>query len=246
MDELQGRSGYGGLWRLVALGTLGAALLVALAGPLTRFGVADWQAALGLMRYAAIAAGIGALLCLIGTVVLRLKGRRIGLLALGLVAGAAAFAVPVTMLRMARSVPPIHDISTDTQDPPVFVAILPDRAGAANPPGYAGAEVAAQQRQAYPDVAPIMLRVPPVQAFERARAAAADLGWRVAAADPAAGRIEATATTLWFGFKDDVVIRLRPAGGGTRVDVRSKSRVGKSDLGANAARIRAFAARLNG
>jgi uncharacterized protein (DUF1499 family) len=246
VDELQGRSGYGGLWRLVALGTLGSALLVALAGPLTRFGVADWQAALGLMRYAAIAAGIGALLCLIGTVVLRLKGRRIGLLALGLVAGAAAFAVPVTMLRMARSVPPIHDISTDTQDPPGFVALLPDRAGAANPPGYAGADVAAQQRQAYPDVAPIMLRVPPAQAFGRARAAAADLGWRVAAADPAAGRIEATATTLWFGFKDDVVIRLRPAGGGTRVDVRSKSRVGKSDLGANAARIRAFAARLNG
>jgi uncharacterized protein (DUF1499 family) len=73
------------------------------------------------------------------------------------------------------------------------------------------------------------------------------MGWEIAEADAAAGRIEATDTTFWFGFKDDVVIRIRPAeDGGSIVDIRSKSRVGMSDVGANAARIRAFRDRLTG
>jgi uncharacterized protein (DUF1499 family) len=70
--------------------------------------------------------------------------------------------------------------------------------------------------------------------------------WEVVAADAAAGRIEATATTPWFGFRDDIVVRIVPADGGSRVDVRSVSRVGKGDLGVNARRIREFLGRLGG
>ena len=84
------------------------------------------------------------------------------------------------------------------------------------------------------------LPAPPRQAFDRALATARSLGWDIVASDPPAGRIEATDTTFWFGFKDDVVIRIRPQGSGARLDVRSKSRVGRSDVGANAARIRRF------
>jgi uncharacterized protein (DUF1499 family) len=147
----------------------------------------------------------------------------------------------------ARSVPPIHDISTDTEDPPQFVAVLPLRANAPNPPHYAGQDTAHEQRKAYPDIQPLVLAVPTQVAFNRARDVAQSLGWQIMGADAGAGRIEATATTLWFGFKDDVVIRVLPQGTtGSRIDVRSKSRVGRSDAGANALRIREFLANLRG
>ena len=97
-----------------------------------------------------------------------------------------------------------------------------------------------QQRNAYPDLQPVMLKVAPAQAFERALATVGEMGWDLVGSDAAAGRIEATDTTFWFGFKDDVVIRVRPADGGSRVDVRSLSRVGVGDAGTNAKRIRAF------
>jgi uncharacterized protein (DUF1499 family) len=89
-------------------------------------------------------------------------------------------------------------------------------------------------------IAAVALAVPPAQAFARARAAAQARGWEIVAADESAGRIEALATTRWFGFKDDIVIRVAAAGGGSRIDMRSKSRVGRSDLGANAKRIQDF------
>jgi uncharacterized protein (DUF1499 family) len=142
--------------------------------------------------------------------------------------------------------PPIHDISTDTDNPPVFVAVLPLRAGAQNPPQYAGTEFAEKQKKAYPDLQPITVDAPPEQVYARAKDAATALGWQIVAAVPGEGRIEATDTTRWFGFKDDVVIRIVPQGDGTRVDVRSKSRVGKGDAGVNARRIRAFRDRLLG
>ena len=130
------------------------------------------------------------------------------------------------MILSARGAPPIHEITTDLQDPPPFVAVLSLRASAINPPEYGGAEVAAQQRRAYPDIQPLMLRLNASQAFQRALAVVHELGWEVVGSDAASGRIEAVDTTFWFGFKDDVVIRIREAGEGARVDVRSKSRVG--------------------
>jgi uncharacterized protein (DUF1499 family) len=144
----------------------------------------------------------------------------------------------------ARGVPAIHDITTDTDRPPQFVAVLPLRAGALNPVEYGGPKIAAQQRKSYPDLAPLMLNVPPDRAFDRALAAARTMGWEMAGSDQAAGRIEATDTTFWFGFKDDVVIRVTPEGVGSRVDVRSLSRVGGGDVGTNAKRIRRYLAAL--
>jgi len=142
------------------------------------------------------------------------------------------------------NVPPIHDITTDTVNPPRFEAILALRADAPNPPEYAGGEVARQQQQAYPDITTLTIQSPPDEVFAAAEQVARDLGWDIVAADRAAGRIEATDTTTWFRFKDDVVVRLTARDTGTDVDVRSESRVGRSDMGANAARIRIFLQQL--
>ncbi len=125
-------------------------------------------------------------------------------------------------------------------DPPQFLKVLPLRAGAPNPATYGGPEVAAAQKSAYADIQPQDFSQAPAETFALALAKAREMGWEIVDADAANSRIEATATTLWFGFKDDVVIRITAVGSGSRLDVRSVSRVGRSDVGANAARIRAF------
>ena len=163
--------------------------------------------------------------------------RGVWLALLSLVLAGALFSIPAGY-RLGPRKPPIHDISTDTEDPPPFVAVVP-----LNTPGrteYEGEVIAAQQREAYPDLQPAMLDAPPAEAFERALAAVYRMRWQLVQADEPAGRIEATDTTFWFGFKDDVVIRVRPDGGGSRIDVRSLSRVGGGDAGTNAARIREY------
>jgi len=109
---------------------------------------------------------------------------------------------------------------------------------------HSGPDVASQQLQAYPDIKPKVLPVPPPEAVQKAIDAARSLGWQIAGSDTAAGRIEATDTTGWFGFKDDIVIRVRPQAQGSRIDVRSASRVGRSDVGKNAERIRDFLDKL--
>jgi uncharacterized protein (DUF1499 family) len=163
-------------------------------------------------------------------------------LALLIAAGTAA--IPLDMRRAGAAVPRIHDITTDSEHPPEFVALRPERDGAPNGAAYGGEEVAAQQRAGYPDIGPVLLSVPPARAFAQVEAVARSLGWHIVAAVPAEGRLEATDTTRWFGFKDDIVVRVAPALDGSRVDVRSVSRVGRSDLGVNAKRIRAFLAAL--
>lgn len=166
---------------------------------------------------------------------------------IGGLCGILAFAVPASMLSKARSVPRIHDITTDTQNPPRFVDIVPlrEKAKARNKIDYGGAKIAAQQKKGYPDIGPLNTASPPRTAFDAALAIAADLGWDIVASNPAEGRIEATDSTFWFGFKDDVVIRITAMGGGSRIDIRSVSRVGRSDVGANAARIRRFLSAVN-
>ena len=223
------------------LSVIGAALL--LVGPLgTRVGL--WSFLIGFMMLAAsvLLALVGASLGLVGGI----KTGQWPLAGTAIVVGLAVVAVPSAFIVSARGKPAIHDITTDTDNPPAFVAVLPLRAGAANPPEYAGAGVAAQQRRAYPDVEPLVLRSSAGETFDHALAAVRDLGWEVVASDRDAGRIEAVDTTFWFGFKDDVVIRIAetPSAGGTRVDVRSKSRVGVGDLGTNANRVRELLRRL--
>jgi uncharacterized protein (DUF1499 family) len=144
------------------------------------------------------------------------------------------------MLILARSVPMIHDITTDTDSPPQYDAILKLRKNALNPVAYSGQEVANQQHKAYPDIAPLLLDVEPEKAFEYSLKTAKDLGWTIISKNEDKGLIEATDTTFWFGFTDDIVIRISPQDKGSRIDLRSLSRVGKSDVGANAKRIREF------
>jgi uncharacterized protein (DUF1499 family) len=170
------------------------------------------------------------------------RARTTGLL--GLALGLVAAGPPLYQVYLSKQVPRIHDISTDTANPPQFVAVLALRKKDDNSL-EPSAEVAAEQKKAFPDLQPVMMATPPAQALRRAEAAARTMGWDIDAVDPSALRIEATATTLLFGFKDDIVIRVSPgAGDGSRIDVRSASRVGKSDLGVNARRIRAYVKQL--
>ena len=155
----------------------------------------------------------------------------------------AVAAWPLYMYYQVQTLPRIHDISTDTANPPAFDAVLPLRRAAKNPPEYVPA-TATEQRKGYPDIVPLQLSLAPSVAFDNAERAARAMGWQVVAVAADKMRIEATDTTLLFGFKDDIVVRVTPAPGGSQVDIRSVSRVGKSDLGANARRIRAFLAAL--
>lgn len=217
-----------------------AALLLLLAGPGTRVGWWEFGTGFLMMRWAFFAGLAAAGLALLLLAIRKTRQGSGAVLVAALVIGAVAAWVPWSGLQTVRSLPLIHDITTDTGNPPEFVAVLPLRADAANPPDYAGEEVAAQQREAYPDIRPLRLALSAEQAFERALDTARDAGWEIVAVVPEEGRIEATATTFWFGFKDDVVIRITPEDGGSRLDMRSKSRVGRSDVGANARRISAY------
>ena len=180
---------------------LGAALLLLLAGILTT---------LAWLAVRVIAA-------------LRRRGTGFGnrrALAAGLLS-AGALGVPLANILPALGAPPIHDITTDPDDPPRFEAVVPLRAGAPNPLEYGGPQLAATQRAAYPDVLPLTVGASPSAALEAARSVATDHGWEIVTVDPARGVIEATATTFWFGFKDDVAVRIRPgesggAAGGAR------------------------------
>ena len=139
-----------------------------------------------------------------------------------------------------RGLPRINDITTDPDDPPVFASAAREPANQERDMGYPATN-AAEQRRAYPDVQPILLSQPPAEGFVRAQRAAGELGWKTTYSDPGAGVFEAQVTSPTFLFVDDIVVRVRPEGDGSRIDVRSKSRDGKGDLGMNAKRIRAFA-----
>ncbi len=221
-----------------------ALLLLLAAGPGTRLGLWDFRAGFGMMRWA-VFVGLGAAAIAVAMLLApSLRRAQAGALVVALLLGLGVAFVPWNAMRGAKQVPPIHDISTDTARPPEFVAILPLRADAPNPASYGGPDIARQQVAAYPELRAYTTSLPPAQAFERALEVARALGWEIIASDQATGRIEASDTTRWFGFTDDVVIRVEAEGGGSRVDVRSVSRVGKSDAGTNAKRIRAYLAAL--
>lgn len=234
--------------RLLAVAVAAAAfVMLAASGPGTRLGLWPWQTGLSLLKWAAytgLASGAAALVLLALHAMPRWRALGSGLPLLGLALSIAAFAPPLYFLYQAKSVPPIHDITTDVEHPPQFVALLPERRSSPNGADYGGPQVAAQQKKAYPDIVSKAVRGQPADAFARAMDVARSMGWRIVQADGIEGRIEATATTTWFGFQDDIVIRILPSPQGSVVDVRSASRVGRSDIGANAKRIREFLARL--
>ncbi len=220
------------------LGYLAITLLLLLPLSVLTVRAGVWQQ--GLLLFALSC--LGSLLILAVAAVLLLLPRYAG--ARGALAKRMLVALPGALLLVALTAgrgdhPPIHDITTDTGDPPQFVTAEKKRGEGSNPLDIK-AETIAAQREAYPDIQTLMTDLPIEDAFERALAVADEMGWDVYHQDLNAGVIEAVDTTAIMAFKDDVVIRLRTNAQGTLVDTRSVSRVGISDLGANAERIRAF------
>ena len=233
-----------------------------------RFGVFDWRFSLGTLIVEwgprlMIAVLILAVAILIATLVRAPRqGWRSALVAVLIPAAGLGYLVWVRS--QSQDIPPIHDVSTRPADPPAFSPVLLAQRAASpdtNPvvslivpvsmlEKYAGprftdmadsslGQIAAE---AYPSVQPLTTPATVDTAYAAALAEARAKGWAMVSEDPATGTLNATATTFWFGFKDDVAVRVRPEGAGSVIDVRSTSRVGLSDLGANAARIEAYLA----
>jgi uncharacterized protein (DUF1499 family) len=185
--------------------------------------------------------GLLGIVTLVWGAVVGVRGGGFGAALLGLAVTAAFVAVALP----GRSYPPYNDYTTDPADPPAFVKAREIPANAGRDMRYPGGAVTEAQRRAYPDLGALDLPDPPGAAFARVRAAARAMpDWEITFEDPAAGFLEGVATTALFRFRDDFVVRVRPRDGGSRVDMRSKSRDGRGDIGANAKRIRAFWASL--
>ena len=229
---------------LVSLVSLSAFLLVALPGPLYKYGVVDLGTAFTGFKFG-VFAGIATLILLVLQILFKRKTVTLGSTIMALLLSTIAIAIPLSMLNKGRSVPPIHDISTDLVNPPEFVAIAPLRADAPNPVEYAGVEVATQQRAAYPELQTLNYPQSKSELVEATKQAIDHLGWQLVNIDADQGIVEATDRTMWFGFKDDVIVRITDNGSKRLVDIRSKSRVGGSDLGKNAERIHGFIEELD-
>ncbi|NKB33823.1 MAG: DUF1499 domain-containing protein [Pseudomonadales bacterium] len=231
--------------------------LVALAGPVAVwFGAADFGfRLLGVVNsYADWIAGGTFIIAMAIAAVAKIKqipnGLQLSALALiGTISASLAYVIPESF-RPAEDIPPIHDIATDPYRPLEFVAIAPLRADAANTMEYGGSEDMTPRllieltQTAYPDIVPQRFDDSVEEVFGRALEAAESLGWEIVAADVNQGRIEATDTTFWFRFKDDVVIEITVDGRESVLNARSLSRVGRGDVGKNAARLREFFALL--
>jgi len=214
---------------------------------LIRFNKVDYQSG-----FVALGAGLAIALVAVGMSFIAFvriwqEGRRgLGSAIRGLVIAAAVLGYPAFMAIKAVTLPAINDIATDTEDPPVFSrsrAALEARGGRIPPD--VPPEKREMQRAAYVQIAPLTLDIPPEDAFALVRKAAANLGWQVIEAVPPGGRVglgrlEAVDRTFLLKLPDDITVRIRPRADGTRIDIRSASRIGTHDLGMNAKRIRAF------
>lgn len=221
-------------------------------------GMWDFRTGFNMLRSANNSADLAAWIGVVVTIGVFFGSRRLALTntlrltafaATGTVIAALVYFVPQTY-SPAEGTPAIHDITTDTDNPPEYIAIAPLRADAPNNMVYGEqnnwdkARMSAAQKEAYPDIVPQEFSEPKDVIFARALAAANDLGWEIVDQNLATGRIEATDTTFWFRFKDDVVIVVTPTAQGSVLNARSLSRVGTSDVGKNAARLREFFALL--
>jgi uncharacterized protein (DUF1499 family) len=234
-----------------------------------KFGLWDWRTGLGTLIVTwgprlLIAALVLAAIALLGSL-LRPPRRGVGAALVALLIPAAGLGYMQYARSQTAAIPPIHDVATNVEDPPIFSErVMQERqAGGANPvhpltaplstiEAYKGPRFADRHartvgdlgREAYPDVKPLTTTATADRLFTVLREEAQDRGWTIVTDDPAGGRLEAVAETFWFGFKDDVAVRVRsgPAPGQLLVDARSTSRVGLSDMGANAARLRDYLA----
>lgn len=242
-----------------------AALVLSLAVPVyflvaalgAKFGMLDWRIGFGLMTYMwgryVLFGALAIALIALPLAFFTPPRRGMGSALLALLIPALGLGYGIYIGAKARNVPVIHDITTDMVEPPGFSEQV--AAARAAVPGGNGLDLGSKrtsdgrafmelQREAYPDIAHISTSVDAARAFEAALALAREQGWAIGRTDAQAGAIEAVTESFWYGFKDDIAIRVRPDGSGARVDMRSVSRVGMGDLGANAARMRPYLAEL--
>ena len=236
------------------------AAFIGLAGPVgAGWGLWDWKSGLGSLRYSFYLAVFALVLGLFVGWLNKKRGIKAtkSFRIMGMVVALGYAGWMLSWVYTARSVPAIHDVSTDLADPPQFRMLALRTDNLDDVPGADDPEMRGlnpQQRweslhrNAYGDVRTVRISEPVVDVVAKAERLAKARDWDVAIADPIEGRVEATATTALFRFKDDVVLRVRPSedGKGSVVDMRSVSRVGVSDLGVNAKRVRAFLADLSG
>lgn len=235
----------GGRWPSVLAGLamlllVAAAVMMAGAGPAYRGELITLGEAFNILRNGVYAAG-AAVVVSIMALLFSMFARRFApalVVTLVIVGAAALLYVPWQHWQRAQEVPAIHDITTDMQDPPAFEALAEAREAAPNAVDYPGEATAQQQRAAYPSIRPLVVNDAPQTVLSAAQAEVEEAGWQIAQITD--NHIEATATTRWFGFEDDVVIRLTQLEDGVQVDMRSASRLGTSDIGTNAARIESF------
>jgi len=210
---------------------------------IVRFGFLEMKPALATFFGALALAVLSILVGLAAFAAIWQNGSRgMGRILLAFLINALVLAYPAYLGLQYRKLPPIHDITTDPIDPPRFEALARLRSGeGANSAVYAGLYSAEQQRLAYPEIETVELEVPPQRAYEVTLAQINKRKWRVVDERPPQprreGRIEAIAQTLIMGFREDVTIRIKPDGEGSRVDIRSSSRYFESDLGSNAVRV---------
>ncbi len=246
-------------WRGVSAGSVLLALLAlilfAIPGPGYRVGLWPFGTAVELMRWAFYIGASGAALGLLG-LLLSLRQKRqmfVSRFVIAILIGGGISSSLYLMRANAGSYVPIHDVTTDLVDPPSFTVIpprvydpyiVPDRGRADLASLDPKARWRIYHKEAYGDIGPLYLNLDHDDTIRAAEAVAQDMGWKIVAVDPEQGRIEATAQSTWFGFKDDVVIRVREETEGSRVDIRSVSRIGIGDIGANAKRIRTYLSHL--
>ncbi|GAA6153111.1 DUF1499 domain-containing protein [Pseudoteredinibacter isoporae] len=186
------------------------------------------------------ALGVLALLVVLYTLFAKNSSLRNSSLIAVVIGALPLLAIMGTVGLAAFSVPPIHDISTDTSRPPLFVSALVERSESDNSIDYNSEELPDIQAKSYPHIKPLRLSSSPADTFNKAKQVVENMGWAVQWEDAKTGHIEALVESAVFGFKDDVIIRIEPSASGSVLDMRSASRVGVSDLGANAKRIQAF------
>ncbi len=227
-----------------------SAVLILLALVLHRFGRIETPLAIGLVLTGFAGAGLALISGLAAGVVIWRRGLTGAWSAVaGIAVSLAIFAWPASVAPIYLRLPPLNDVTTDTEHPPEFAVLSRERPKAANPITYRGNAFAEMQEQYYPEVRPLVLDRAAEEVFDAVGEAVRRLRWRIVAEEPpqadgSAGHIEAEDRTLILGFTDDVVVRVESDGGATRVDVRSLSRYGGHDFGRNAHRIREFYAEL--
>lgn len=226
-----------------------ALVVAALSAIVVRTGLLEIGPALATFGAALACAALAVLLALASSIPIWRQGKTgIGRAVLGLFLGAALLAYPAYLGSRALKLPAINDITTNPADPPRFAVLARLRPRGSS--DYPGAAAAAMQRQAYSVIEPLQVSATPQVAYEATLALVQKRKWRVVdalAPSPARrnGTIEAIAQTMLMGFRDDIAIRVSPAGGGAQIDMRSASRYGKHDFGANAARIVSFLSDLD-